>query len=103
MPTLTLGNTAPVEVVKIEDGEDVREQRTARPDLGNTLTTVSFPDGWDLGEQLKAVGDLWPYHSDDPPEWVESDDALLAEVVARNFTSDEHSCRVGRPSGWREG
>lgn len=97
---ITLGNTAPIEVVKADDGS---EDRVDRSDLGNTTTTVSFPDGWDLNEQLQAVGNLWSYHSDDPPEWVESDDDLLAQVVARNFTSDGHECAVGRPSGWKEG
>jgi hypothetical protein len=102
MPTLYLGNTAPVEVVKTESGKKVSTKRHTL-NVGNTVTEVQFPDGWDLGDQLAALGDLWNYHSDDPPEWVESEDGLLAEVAARRFTNDDHTCEVGRPKGWKEG
>lgn len=100
MASLTLGNTAPVEVVK--GGKDGKtEKRVSRSDLGQTTTVVSFPDGWSLDEQLRAVSHAWPYHSDDPPKWVESEDDLLAQVVARSFSTGGHECRVGRPKGWR--
>lgn len=103
MASLLLGNTAVVEVIKTEDGKNVTETREKRPGLGNQITTVEFAPGLNLAEKLAAVESLWPSHSDDPPEWVESDDDKLAAVVAAQFTADDHECRVGRPSGWKEG
>lgn len=102
--TLLLGNTNVVEVEKKEakDGS-VTEVRHARGELGNRITTVSFPDDFNIAEQLAAVNGLWSYHSDDPPEWVESDDETLSSLVAHNYTTDDHACRVGRPKGWEEG
>lgn len=106
---LLLGNTAVVEVIKTEEIDDngtvtsVTEERVKRPKLGNQITTVEFVPGMKLSEKLAAVESLWPKHSDDLPEWVESDDSALAGVVADQFTTDDHECRVGRPSGWKEG
>lgn len=101
MPTtLLLGNTAVVESVRGDDGE---LRRTARSELGNQITTVSFPDDMGFTDRLRAVESAWPFHSDDPPEWVEcDDDDALAQLVARAFSSGDHECRVGRPRGWKE-
>lgn len=102
--TITLGNTAVV--ASTQDDETGEVIRTKRGDLGNQTTTVEFPDNLDgqTEVQLAHVVDLWSYHSDaDGPEWVETDDDLLAQLVARRFTSDSHTCRVGRPKGWKEG
>lgn len=103
MAHLLLGNTAVVEVIKTEDGKKVTETRETRGELGNQITAVDFAPGLNLAEKLAAVESLWPSHSDDPPEWVEADDDQLASVVAAQFTTDDHKCRVGRPSGWKEG
>ncbi len=102
MATLQLGNTAPVEIVKTETGRKVTQSRKKRGDLGDQVTTVSFPAGMDLAEQLAAVTSLWESHSDEPPQWADSDDGLLAEVVARKFTTGDHECVVGRPKSWKE-
>jgi hypothetical protein len=109
MPTtILLGNTAPVESVRIEDPEtgDSVVERNDRSDLGNTITTVTLPDDppMKLVEVLQAVQNLWPWHSDaDGPEWVESDDSVLAGHIADHFTTDTHESVVGRPKGWKEG
>ena len=105
--TLLLGNTAVVEVRTNEDpktGERLPDERIDRSDLGNRTTTVRFPQDVPLDTRVQHVRELWPYHSDaDGPEWVESDDdPLLAELVARNFTTETHTCTVGRPKGWKE-
>lgn len=45
---------------------------------------------------VREVDQLWfGNHSGDEPEWVESDDADFARVLAAHF-----QCRVGRPDGW---
>lgn len=104
---LILGNTAVATVVKQADPDDEErevEVRTSMPELGNQLTIVDPPDGTPDDEVLAAVRSLWPYHSDaDGPEWVECDDAHIAESVARMFTTEEHTCAVGRPDDWQEG
>jgi hypothetical protein len=88
--TLLLGNTS-----VLEDGQPV--------DLGNRITEVKFPEGYPAADQLPAIKDLWPSHSDAGPEWVEcDDDPLLAQMVARTFTTPDHECVVGRPKGWKE-
>jgi len=102
--TITLGNTSVVASSQDEEtGEVIREKRG---DLGNQITTFEFPDNID-GQteiQLAHVVDAWPYHSDaDGPEWVESEDELLAQLIARRFTTDSHKCQVGRPKNWKEG
>lgn len=42
----------------------------------------------------------WGAHSDDPPEWVESNDPEFARVVADYFNREGGSTVVGRPEGW---
>lgn len=99
---LLLGNTAVVE--KFRDRRDEKVKKRKRPDLRNRVTEVHFPEGITLVDAVKNVVDLWPWHSDaDGPEWVHSDDDLLARAVAEHFTKDGHVCTVGRPADWREG
>lgn len=45
----------------------------------------------------------WGNHSNDPPEWIESDDGDFARVLAEHFSGGGHVCAVGRPDGWEEG
>ncbi len=102
--TVILGNTDVIE--SRQDPETGETQRTPMPRLGNQVTTVEFPDNTDghAEIQLAQIVDLWPYHSDaDGPEWVETDDDLLGQLIARRFTTDTHKCQVGRPKGWKEG
>lgn len=76
-----------------------------RPLSFPTVTEVNFPV---LDENNKPVaeiglmeaiqtiigpGGVWAYHADDPPEWVTSDDPLLAEALAAQF-----GCEVGEPA-----
>lgn len=103
--TVLLGNSAVVQVLPREgdDGERLADERVDRSDLGNRTTTVRFPTDVPFEERIAQVRQLWPYHSDaDGPEWVESDDTTLAEVIASAFTTDSHTCRVGRPKSWKE-
>lgn len=141
METLTLGNTAVVEVFKVrehvpdhpsadKDGYIERDNRVDRSDLGNKITTFNFPDEFAPDRDLEAIqGDArhaariralpddqkpfylhaeavedawWKGHSNDPPEWVESDVEPLAKLVASRFTLGDHQCAIGRPKGWEE-
>lgn len=114
--TVLLGNTAVVEVertMRVDDtGEPIRDEndqlivdtiRHSRTELGNQITTVVFPVGTSYQEAVANVDHLWPYHSDDGPEWVEAEDQALAQKIAAHFTTESHSCQVGRPEGWEEG
>jgi hypothetical protein len=87
MSRLELGNTAPLQVS--EHGHEPA-------DVGRTVTTIQFPDGWTLVEKLNAAAHAWPYHSADTPDWVESDDETLASAAAEQF-----GCKQGRPKRWR--
>lgn len=82
-----LGNANAVEAIKQDDGSFVYE-----PVEGTQVTTFEFPEGIPLTEALLAVRDAWKYHSaldaDDlpaKPEWVESDSAGLATLLAEEF------------------
>lgn len=96
MPTITLGNTAPVQAVKVDDTTAIK--REPRPDLGNTVTTFVVPDNVGVGEALQTVSSVFAsHHSDAKPAWVESDDEVVAQALSREF-----GCPVGRPDGWGE-
>jgi hypothetical protein len=98
MPSLVLGNTAPIEAIKVDEGSD-EVVRHPRPDLGNTTTVFSPAEHLGLGQILTLVSSVYAsHHSDDPPAWVESDDPGLADALAREF-----DCPVGRPDDWVEG
>lgn len=95
MPTIVLGNTAPIEAVKANDETDA-VTRVARPDLGNQITTFNVPDNIGVGEALQTVSSIFAsHHSDNKPSWVESDDEVVAQVLSREF-----GCPVGRPNDW---
>jgi hypothetical protein len=69
-------------------GRDSRERRERLAALSNEhrpyfLHLEDIRDSW------------WESHSDDPADWVESDDPALAAAVAAYF-----GCSVGRPSDW---
>jgi len=75
--------------------------RVTRPVEGNSITVVRVPGDTGLGEALSAVVRVYEQDcSDDLPEWVESDDAVLREAVRDHYDRQGHECRVGRPSGW---
>lgn len=112
--TLTLGNAAPLNPdatpAVIDNGCDHNqtETRIEFVDGDNSEQIALMADHPDhrlkirgLGEQrgyylhLLEVEDLWRSHGSDNPDWVESDDAELAQLVA-----DHYGCPVGRPEGW---
>jgi hypothetical protein len=95
MPTIVLGNTAPIQAVKVDD-ESTAVERVARPDLGKTITTFDVPDSVGVGEALQTVSSVFAsHHSDEKPAWVESDDEVVAQALSREF-----GCPVGRPNDW---
>lgn len=95
-----LGNTSPHEVVthddvkrrglKVSDYDKFDEGRLTVPiDVEDAVTNVGpFPDGTPLSEALRAVADLWKYHSSEPPGWVASDSANLASLLAEEYGCD---------------
>lgn len=114
--TVRLGNTAPVNASPINGTLDVTlsplEIANGRPD-NNTISTFHVPGPMRRGEAMTTiVGAFRSHHSNDDPEWVESTDALLAGLLADEFSRQEvlnpdgsvavaaHTCVVGRPAGW---
>jgi hypothetical protein len=97
MPTIQLGNTAVLEPFKPDEGTNETEYRK-RADLGQRVTTISIPAGWDLEETLRTVRLLWGNVSQEAPAWVEADDELVQRAVG-----DALGCDEGRPKNWKEG
>jgi hypothetical protein len=95
--TISLPETHEVSFKPIaEHREATKTQAGVRADpdrAGYYLQTM-----WPLGEQMAAVRTHVGMHFADRPTWVESDDLLIAELIAR-----EYDCRVGRPKSWRTG
>ncbi len=101
MPNVKLGNTSAVVAKKIKDDSDEVEFVSV-DDLGDTVTRVEIPGEYNLIESLRIVGDLWKYHSDKPPAWVESDNEALASLIAELYKTDDHTVDIGEPDGWGE-
>jgi len=92
MPTVILGNAAPVEARKLDDNSTAVEKVPVKG-LKDSRTTFNFPKGTPPGEMLATVtGVFESHHSNRPASWVESDSAALAELLA-----DHYGCAVGRP------
>src|SRR5262245_32236812 len=106
MPTIMLGNASVVEEVKKDEALDASPyhvERVHRKDLGKRVTTMvlnetDIDDRPSRGMNLTMAVQLWARHSDKPPDWVEGDDELLAQLVA-----DHYGCSVGRSKSWKEG
>lgn len=97
MATIQLGNTAPIEPVKV----DPNSTEVNRVPMGasEAITTFSVPDHIGVGQALTSVSSVFrSHHSDEAPAWVESDDEVLASALAREF-----DIPVGRPDGWGDG
>jgi hypothetical protein len=96
-----LGNSAAKDAYR--DDEGVLHHR----DLdGPRVTTVVIPDSYSLMEAVSAVvaqDGAWNHHSrgdnvaDTAPDWVESDNDGLAQLLAEHF-----ECPKGRPKGWKD-
>lgn len=96
MPRVELGNIAPIQPVKLSDDETaiIREPLAG---VDRTETIFQLPDEWDLSNMIDTVKKVFAsHHSDDLPEWVESDDEVLAQALARDL-----GCPVGRPEDWK--
>lgn len=95
MPTVHLGNSAVITPLAgaqavTHDGSDApaSPENSARPELGQQVTTISPPGDLPLGEQVQAVVAAYRSHSSEDPAWVEGDsddDAALAQAVATFF------------------
>lgn len=92
--TITLGNTAVIENIALENGD---YHRRTREDLGHQDTAMSFPDDWDAMEIVAEARNMWSHQSDAPPAWVESEDAGIASLVSAAFSTKESPVTVGRP------
>lgn len=69
-----------------------------RPIEGQQITTINVPDGTPFLEALTTVvarNGVWNYHSDEPPAWVESNDAELESAIAKHY-----GCAIGMPEDW---
>jgi hypothetical protein len=102
VPTVLLGNESVTEPYKPDEGTDETKIRQ-RKDLGRRVTAMNLNevDGQDepsRGMNLTMLTRLWAMHSDKSPSWVESDDELLAALIA-----DHYGCKNGRPKNWKEG
>ena len=96
-----LGNSAAKEAYRDEKG------RLLHRDLdGSRVTTVVIPDSYTLMEAVSSIvaaDGAWNHHSrgdnvtDSAPDWVESDNDGLAQLLAEHF-----ECPKGRPKGWKD-
>jgi hypothetical protein len=95
-----LGNSAAKEAYRDDKGLHHRDVD------GSRVTTIVIPDSYTLIEAVSAVtaqDGAWNHHSqgDDPgdsaPDWVESDNDALAQLLAGHF-----DCPIGRPKGWKD-
>lgn len=95
-----LGNPAAKEAYRDDKGLHHRNLKGAR------VTTIVIPDTYSLMEAVSAVvaqDGAWNHHSqgdnvtDTSPDWVESDNDGLAQLLAEHF-----ECAKGRPKGWKD-
>lgn len=110
--TVRLGNLAPIttsyvptdnqdEAIRVEDGQFLKLERTPVTiendyDHNNTVTTFRVPGETRLSDALREITTVWrERHSDDDPEWVETDNQGLAAVL-----SEEFGAQIGRPDDW---
>jgi hypothetical protein len=90
MTTARLGNSAPHQGRKDENGEPVLDDNGQRAFFpieldAPTEVLVSLSPQDTLMEQFRAIEDLWRYHSSAPPSWVWSDSAALQGLLAEQF------------------
>lgn len=96
-----LGNSAAKEAYR--DDKGALHHRALK---GARVTTVVIPDSYTLMEAVSTIAaadGAWNHHSqgddvtDSAPDWVESDNDGLAQLLAEHF-----ECPKGRPKGWKE-
>lgn len=69
----------------------------------NTVSVTEFKPPEDMGLIEAVTTALRVYaedHSDDPPEWVWSNDGAMAHAIADHFSRQGHECVVGIPDNW---
>ena len=93
MPSVWLGNTAPIERVLVRDPggaprltPDGREMFTREARPGSSWTRADPDDGLPVGVFLAEIAAFWPYHSDaSGPVWVASTDDAWEQAVADHY------------------
>lgn len=108
MPQVVLGNTAPLNARKPDPASDAVETSPLEIDNGRednwTETTFVVPADRAIDAALAEIRSAWTRnHSDDSPAWVESDDPVLAQFIARAWATPDHEVLVGKPKGWDHG
>lgn len=106
MAIVYLGNKSVITQVKKDDSLDATADNLktiGRGDLGQRVTTLNLnetdiEDRPSRAMNLALAANLWATQSDKAPVWVESDDELLATLIADHF-----GCPVGRPKSFKEG
>lgn len=97
MARVELGNTAPIEPVKVLE-EETDVIRVPLEGISKTETIFELPEDWDLSESIDVVKKVFAsHHSDDDPAWVESDNEVLALALSQDL-----DCPIGRPEDWDE-
>jgi hypothetical protein len=96
MATVQLGNDQAHQWVVDKNDPNKGE---FEPIDGQQVTTVNIPPNKSLAEGFVTITDpngVWRAHSSaDCPSWVESDEPLLAQLLANHY-----GCSIGRPADW---
>lgn len=121
MPTVTFGNSSPIDTEKIDESKDGDISNLKRKDIAyeKSVTVFEVPGGTKAPGALAAITAVWwKNHSNDPPEWVESNNKALESYCADYFSwtkeegppddqgdfvdlmPSEHECLIGKPEGW---
>lgn len=94
-----IGNT--ITVVEMREGWNDQQEvelalSTPNDPILNMISLALKGDAVPYAIGVLEVFDLWNgRHSNDPPEWIESDDDGFANAISKIF-----GCDVGRPAGW---
>jgi len=91
MPSVTLGNISPIAVITDPDTGQKTRHRFTNIEQSTCYMGLVEPD---LFGQMREVINLWREQSDQPPAWLESDDADLADTMRKHFGCGE------RPVDW---
>lgn len=94
MPTIFLGNIAPISKLTIPGtGQRVV---VAESHIDQSTTVIHVPPDWPFDEALTNITkQTWPYMSSQPPVWVDGDDPGLVAALAASF-----GCPQGEPADW---
>jgi hypothetical protein len=98
---LTLGNSDAIEpqpgtTVSSGDGEKSTAPEPKKIE-GDQETTIVLDNSLPLTQALGEIERVWKLHSTGSPTWVEGDDELVVQAVARSFDAP-----IGRPKEKKE-